>query len=69
MMRIVWFLFVPGELFAVIWWALIAAGWLCFWIFDISEAGAFNAAIDAVIALLNLYSWDFQRRQRDGGAS
>ncbi len=69
MIRIIWLMFVPGELFAVIWWALIAVAWLGLWIFGYSEAGAFNAAIDVVIALLNLYSWEFQRRQRKGGAS
>jgi apolipoprotein N-acyltransferase len=58
MMRRVWFFFVPGHRYAWLYWLFIAAIEACF------DWWRPSAVASIIIAALNAYSWDYQRRHR-----
>lgn len=63
MMRWLWRLCVPGTLYSAAAWAALAS-----WDIFVTPRPPV-AVIDMILAALNLYSWDYQRRHRAGGAS
>lgn len=58
--RYIWLALVNGEVWSLFWWAALL-------VFDLATARWVDLLVDAPLLLLNLYSWDFQRRQRAGG--
>jgi hypothetical protein len=62
MMRKIWIFFVPGDPFCAALWGVSA-------IWNVSAAWRPElSVIYGAIALLNAYSWDYQRRHGNGGA-
>jgi hypothetical protein len=59
MMRFLWRAIVPGSTFNVWWWLV----WLGFAVFMDWPR---EMIIYGIIFLLNLYSWDYQRRRAAG---
>lgn len=55
MMRWWWRTFVPGRALECIWWAAWSA-------LQFRHGGYFWAVLNCVMTLLNLWSWDYQRR-------
>ncbi len=70
MKRAIWLAFVPGTTFAIIansWTFLLLI--VAEFVSDSNEIALYIVTVAVgLIAILNITSWDYQRRQRAGGA-
>lgn len=71
MIRKLWRAFVPGSLPIVCWWAalLVLLNLVPAALFGVDRVSVVSIVLDATLFVLNLYSWDYQRRARAGEPS